>query len=157
MSRISKFFLYILLIALSIFSSMFAFYYFDQVKYTGKLTISSKDLSAPIHIHTDENGFVHIKANTRKDAFFGIGVAHARDRLFAMDTLRRVSRGKLSEIFGERMLEIDKISRTIGFGRAAENDIKELSKLKEYKEINEIFDIYCKGINYWANTHYLPI
>ena len=136
---------------------MFAFYYFDQVKYTGKLTISSKDLSAPIHIHTDENGFVHIKANTRKDAFFGIGVAHARDRLFAMDTLRRVSRGKLSEIFGERMLEIDKISRTIGFGRAAENDIKELSKLKEYKEINEIFDIYCKGINYWANTHYLPI
>ena len=157
MSKISKFFLYILLIALSIFSSMFAFYYFDQVKYTGKLTISSKDLSAPIHIHTDENGFVHIKANTRKDAFFGIGVAHARDRLFAMDTLRRVSRGKLSEIFGERMLEIDKISRTIGFGRAAENDIKELSKLKEYKEINEIFDIYCKGINYWANTHYLPI
>ena len=59
----------ILLIALSIFSSMFAFYYFDQVKYIGKLTICSKDLSAQIHIHTDENGFIHIKANTIKDVF----------------------------------------------------------------------------------------
>ena len=157
MSKISKLFLYIFLIIISIFSAFFVYYYIEQTKYTGKLTISTKDISAPIHIHTDEYGFVHIKANTRKDAFFGIGVAHARDRLFAMDTFRRISRGKLSEIFGERMLEIDKISRTIGFGRAAENDVKELKKLKEYQQIYEIFDIYCKGINYWANTHYLPL
>ena len=157
MSKISKFFLYLFLLILSIFSSIFAFYYFEQTKYTGNLTISTKDLSAPIHIHTDEYGFVHIKAKTRKDAFFGIGVAHARDRLFAMDTFRRISRGKLSELFGERVLEIDKISRTIGFGRAAENDVRELKNDKESQEINEVFDIYCKGINYWANTHYLPI
>ena len=157
MSKISKFFLYLFLLILSIFSSIFAFYYFEQTKYTGNLTISTKDLSAPIHIHTDEYGFVHIKAKTRKDAFFGIGVAHARDRLFAMDTFRRISRGKLSELFGERVLEIDKISRTIGFGRAAENDVRELKDDKQSQEINEVFDIYCKGINYWANTHYLPI
>jgi len=157
MSKISQFFLYLLLIILSIFSAIFAFYYFEQNAYKGKLIISTDDLSGPIHIHTDENGFVHIKANNRKDAFFAIGVAHARDRLFAMDTFRRLSRGKLSELFGDRVLEVDKISRTIGFGRAAENDVRELKKIKEYQEINEIFDLYCKGINYWANTHYLPI
>ena len=157
MSKIFKFFLYIFLILLSIFSSIFVFYYFQQNIYKGNLIISTNDLSAPIHIHTDENGFVHIKANTRKDIFFAIGVAHARDRLFAMDTFRRLSRGKLSELFGERVLEVDKISRTIGFGRAAENDVRELKKLKEYKELNEIFETYCNGINYWANTHYLPI
>jgi penicillin amidase len=157
MSKISQFFLYLLLIILSIFSAIFAFYYFEQNAYKGKLIISTDDLSGPIHIHTDENGFVHIKANNRKDAFFAIGVAHARDRLFAMDTFRRLSRGKLSELFGDRVLEVDKISRTIGFGRAAENDVRELKKMKEYHEINEIFDLYYKGINYWANTHYLPI
>jgi len=157
MSKISKVFFYIVLIALSIFSSIFAFYFYEQRKYTGKIIISTQDLSAPVHLHTDEYGFVHIKANNRKDATFAIGVAHARDRLFALDTFRRISRGKLSEILGEKVLEIDKISRTFGFGRAAENDVKELIKIKEYQEIYELFDIYCKGINYWANTHYLPI
>ena len=157
MSKISKVFFYIVLIAISIFSSIFAFYFYEQRKYTGKIIISTQDLSAPVHLHTDEYGFVHIKANNRKDATFAIGVAHARDRLFALDTFRRISRGKLSEILGEKVLEIDKISRTFGFGRAAENDVKELIKIKEYQEIYELFDIYCKGINYWANTHYLPI
>ena len=69
MSKISQFFLYLLLIILSIFSAIFAFYYFEQNAYKGKLIISTDDLSGPIHIHTDENGFVHIKANNRKDAF----------------------------------------------------------------------------------------
>ena len=157
MSKISKIFLYIFLPIFSICSAIFVFYYFDQNAYKGSLILSTKDLTAPIHIHTDKYGFVHIKANSRKDAIFALGVVHARDRLFAMDTFRRISRGKLSELFGDRVLEIDKISRTIGFGRAAENDIKELKKIKEHQEIDEIFDIYCKGINYWANTHYLPI
>ena len=96
MSKISKLFLYIFLIILSIYSAIFAFYYFEQNAYKGKLIISTGDLSGAIHIHTDENGFIHIKANNRKDAFFGIGVTHAKDRLFAMDTFRRLSRGKLS-------------------------------------------------------------
>ena len=154
---IKKFVFYSILIIISILSAILLNYYLDQTKYKGKITILTKDLSGPIHIHTDENGFVHIKANTRKDAFFAIGVAHARDRLFAIDTFRRLSKGRLSEIFGERLLEVDKISRTIGFGRIAERDYKELKLKKDYKEIDEIFEIYCKGINYWANTHYLPI
>ena len=157
MSNIKKLLFYLTLIIISILSAILLNYYFDQNKYKGKITILTNDLSAPIHIHTDENGFVHIKANTRKDAIFGIGIAHARDRLFAIDTFRRLARGKLSEIFGEKLLEIDKISRTIGFGRTAENDVKQLKLSKQYKEIDEIFEIYCKGINYWANTHYLPI
>ena len=157
MSKIKKFFLYLTLIIFSMLSAIFVNYYLDQTKYKGKLTLLTNDLSAPIHIHTDENGFVHIKANTRKDAIFGIGVVHARDRLFGIDSFRRLARGKLSEIFGEKLVEIDKISRTIGFGRVAERDVKELKLKKEYQEVNEIMDIYCKGVNYWANTHYLPI
>ena len=47
----------------------------------------------------------------------------------------------LREIFGEKLLEIDKISRTVGFGRTAENDEKELKNVKDYKEIDEMVDI----------------
>ena len=93
-----KCFCYLILICISILSAILVNYYFDQVKYKGKITILTKDLSAPIHIHTDENGFVHIKADTRNDAIFAIGLAHARDRLFAIDTFRRLARGKLSEM-----------------------------------------------------------
>lgn len=157
MSKIKKFLLYLTLITISILSAFLIYYYFDQTIYKGKITIFTEDLSAPVHIHTDENGFVHIKANTRKDAIFAIGLVHARDRLFAIDVFRRIARGKLSELLGEKVLEIDKISRTIGFGRTSENDVKELKLNKDYKEIDEIFEIYCKGLNYWANTHYLPI
>ena len=133
MPKIKQFIFYFSLITLSIISAILVYYYLDQTKYKGKITILTKDLSAPLHIHTDENGFVHIKAKTRKDAFFGIGVAQARDRLFAMDSFRRLARGKLSEIFGEKLLEIDKIARTIGFSRTAERDVKELKSKKEYK------------------------
>jgi len=157
MPKIFKFLLYLLFFILSIFSAFFAYYYFDQTKYKGKITILTNDLSAPVHIHTDEYGFVHIKANTRKDAFFAIGVAHARDRLFAIDVFRRVACGRLSEIIGEKGLEIDKITRAVGFGRIAENDVKQLKLIKDYQEVNEVYDIYCKGINYWANTHFLPV
>ena len=157
MQKIFKFLLYLLFFILSILSAFLIYYYFDQIKYKGKITILTNDLSAPVHIHTDEYGFVHIKANTRKDAFFAIGVAHARDRLFAIDVFRRVARGRLSEIIGEKGLEIDKITRTVGFGRIAENDVKQLKLNKDYQEVNEIYDIYCKGINYWANTHLLPV
>ena len=157
MSKLKRFIFFLLLIAVSILSAILLNYYLDQTKYKGKINIFTKDLSAPIHIHTDENGFVHIKANSRKDAFFAIGVVHARDRLFSMDTFRRLARGKLSEIFGEKLIEIDKISRTVGFGRTAENDVKELKNAKDYKEIDEMIDIYCRGVNYWANSHYLPI
>ena len=138
MKKIFKFLLYLLFFILSILSAFLAYYYFDQTICKGKITILTNDLSAPVHIHTDEYGFVHIKANTRKDAFFAIGVTHARDRLFAIDVFRRVARGRLSEIIGEKGLEIDKITRTVGFGRIAENDVKQLKLQKDYQEVNEI-------------------
>ena len=39
----------------------------------------------------------------------------------------------------------------------SENDVKQLKNVKDYKEIDEMIDVYCRGVNYWANTHYLPI
>ena len=82
MTKKSKRVSYLLLIFLSILSSILYYYYLEQTKYTGKIFLQNSYLDGPIQIHTDKNGFVHIKTENRKDAFFALGVAHARDRLF---------------------------------------------------------------------------
>ena len=45
-------------------------------------------------------GVPHVYGTTRSDVMFGAGYVSAEDRLFMMDTLRHVGRGRLSEFLG---------------------------------------------------------
>ena len=45
-------------------------------------------------------GVPHVFGETRDDVMFGAGYASAEDRLFMMDTLRHLGRGRLSEFLG---------------------------------------------------------
>jgi len=45
-------------------------------------------------------GVPHVYGKTRDDVMFGAGYVSAEDRLFMMDTLRHVARGRLSEFLG---------------------------------------------------------
>ena len=70
----------------------------------------------------------HISARPTHDVFFGLGFVHAQDRLWQMTLMRRTAQGRLSELFGERTLEIDELMRALdlyGAGRspvAAQDD-----------------------------------
>src|SRR5881396_364339 len=75
--------------------------------------------SAPIEIVRDADAVTHVFASTRPDALFGLGYAHAQDRLWQMEFQRRVGHGRLSEIFGAAAVSQDRFLRTVGFGRAA--------------------------------------
>jgi len=55
---------------------------------------------AGVTIQWDTFGVPHITGDTRDDAMFGVGYASAEDRLFMMDALRYVGRGRLSEFTG---------------------------------------------------------
>ncbi len=61
-------------------------------------------LTGPVEAHFDEHGVPHVRAATDADAFRVQGFCHARDRYFQMDMLRRVLRGRLCEVVGERRL-----------------------------------------------------
>jgi len=136
----------------------FLFYYYkSQNLYRGELTIPKEwgGLDNPVKIYTDSYGFYHIKAESRRDGFFAIGFLHAKDRLWQMDFNRRVGRGRLSEIFGEKSLPIDSFIRSIGLNEMSlrfQNDIIE----SNFAHINEIGS-YIDGINYFANNFILPI
>jgi penicillin amidase len=53
----------------------------------------------------------HIFGARDADVFFGLGFAHAQDRLWQMTTMRRTAQGRLSEVFGASTLEIDQLMR----------------------------------------------
>jgi penicillin amidase len=83
----------------------------------GRVYLSS--LRRPVSIGRDEWGIPHIQATDRHDLFVAQGFVHAQDRLWQLELNRRAARGELSELFGLRTLNLDRLSRTLGFGRLA--------------------------------------
>ena len=55
----------------------------------------------------------------RDDAAFGLGFVHAQDRLWQLETHRRIGAGRLAEAFGAPALETDRFLRALGVRRAA--------------------------------------
>ncbi|HEV2812210.1 MAG TPA: penicillin acylase family protein, partial [Solirubrobacteraceae bacterium] len=53
-------------------------------------------------------GMAHVYGDTRADVMFGAGYATAEERLFAMDVLRHVAKGRLAELTGPDGAEMDR-------------------------------------------------
>ena len=109
-------------------------------QYDGALKVSG--LSAPVEIVRDAHAIPHIFASTRLDALYGLGYTHAQDRLWQMEFQRRISHGRLSEIFGAITLPEDRFLRTVGFGRAARSAWNRLPE-----EGKTQINAYVAGVN----------
>ena len=59
-------------------------------------TESLPGLSGPVRIERDAHGVPTVHAQTARDAFFGLGVVHAQDRLWQLETHRRIGSGRLA-------------------------------------------------------------
>ena len=82
-------------------------------------TLSIAGPHAEIRIERDGLGIPTIKAGSIDDAMFGLGFVHAQDRLWQLETHRRIGSGRLAEAFGEAALDNDKFLRALGVKRAA--------------------------------------
>jgi penicillin amidase len=65
-------------------------------------------LHSPVEVVFDGHGVPHVYASGAEDAWFAAGVLHARDRLWQMELYRRAASGRLSQIFGDGTLSIDR-------------------------------------------------
>lgn len=83
-------------------------------QYSG--SISSTGIQNKTSISFDNSGVPHIAAKSEHDAFFALGYIMASERLFQMDLSRRLAKGELSELFGSKTIEVDKLFRTLGLG-----------------------------------------
>lgn len=84
----------------------------------GSITLSA--IEAPVSIRRDRWAVPFIEAQTDVDAWYALGFCHGQDRAFQLEALLRVARGTLAEVIGPDGLPIDRLSRRIGFVRAAE-------------------------------------
>ena len=97
---------------------------------------------AAIRIARDADGVPTITAKDDDDAAFGLGFAHAQDRLFQMELMRRYAAGRLAEIFGPAALPVDKEMRVLGLYRTGEAEIRFLSPA-----VNRALRAYAAGVN----------
>lgn len=113
--------------------------------YDQKLSLS--ELDNDVEIIRDQNAIPHIYANNLADAYFGLGFAHAQDRLWQLELTHAASNGRLSEIFGEATLPVDKLTRTIDSNKVARLSLERMSN-----ETKKHFQRYVNGINSYI-TH----
>ncbi len=103
-----------------------------------------KGLSAPVQIVRGEHAVPHIFGETDRDSFFGLGFAHAQDRLWQMVILRRASQGRLSEIFGERTVPTDRLLRRLDL-----HGLSVVSHDRLSESGRDLLQAYSNGINAW--------
>lgn len=99
-------------------------------------------LAKPVLVKYDSRAIPYIKAESDEDLYAAQGYVVARERLFQMDMLRRQANGRMAEVFGITSLPADRLMRTIGFERLAEEELKNLSS-----QARSALDAYTRGVN----------
>ena len=98
--------------------------------------------AASLRIERDAQGIPTIIAASPRDAYFGLGVVHAQDRLWQLETHRRIAAGRLAEAFGPAALETDRFLRALGVRRTAAAQWQGLAG-----ESRAALEAYTEGIN----------
>ncbi|MCS7080061.1 MAG: penicillin acylase family protein [Chloracidobacterium sp.] len=106
------------------------------------VTLTLTGLTEPVLVLRDARGVPYITAANDDDLAFAQGYVTASDRLWQMDLLRRTAAGELAEIFGERVLDEDRLHRTYGFSHICEATIARMDP-----DERRHLEAYAAGVN----------
>ena len=112
----------------------------------GELRVAG--LEDSVTVLRDAAGIAQIYAGNLHDLFLAQGYVHAQERLWQMEVWRRISAGRLSELFGRSTLEQDRFIRTLGWRQAAARDLEAMSPGSR-----DILDAYAEGVNAYLDSH----
>jgi len=101
-----------------------------------------------VEVIRDDNAVPHIYAKNESDLYKVTGYVLAQDRLWQMDLLRRVTQGRLSEIFGEDMIDSDILLRSLRMTEKSEY-VMETSP----KEVISALESFVDGINQYIDQN----
>ena len=105
-------------------------------------TVGLPGVIEPTEIIRDTYNVPHIVAARDEDVFFGLGYAHAQDRLWQIMLMRRTAQGRLSEIFGPETLQTDKLLRRLDIYSLAQSSVATQSP-----DARRALKAYAEGIN----------
>lgn len=97
-------------------------------------------------VSLDILGIPTISASNRLDALTSLGYFIARDRMFQADLMRRKSAGTLAEVLGEKVLNMDRRQRYLGFHRAAKKIVDNLPNNHQ-----QALQAFSQGFNSYLN------
>lgn len=106
-------------------------------------------LAAEVTIVRDAQGVPQIYADSSADLFRAQGYVHAQDRFFQMDMRRHLASGRLAELVGDvpEAIESDKVVRTLGWRRVAEEEYRLLDD-----ETRQHLQAYAEGVNAYLKS-----
>ena len=99
-------------------------------------------LTAEARIERDADGIPTIVATTRADLAYATGFAHAQDRYFQMDLIRRRAAGELSALIGPATLDSDRRYRFHRFRSRAAAEVRSLEPGER-----ALLEAYARGAN----------
>ncbi len=117
-------------------------------------TIELRQLKAPVQVSWDERGVPHLQAQNETDLYRALGFLHAQDRLFQMEMVRRLARGELAEILGPKLLDTDRLFRTLELRSQAEAMARRIDR---NSPVWLALLAYLDGINEFQDTRPLPV
>jgi len=103
-------------------------------------------IEGPVEIIRNEHNVPHIFGTTDADVYFGLGFVHAQDRLWQMVINRQFVQGRLSEIFGTRTLNADKLMHNLELYPLARETLEH-----QDADTQTALAAYAAGVNAWMN------
>ncbi|HEY9196273.1 MAG TPA: penicillin acylase family protein [Mucilaginibacter sp.] len=105
-------------------------------------------LRAQVTVKYDENRIPHIFAQNEHDLYYAQGYITATERLWQLDIQTRQAAGRLAEVVGPQVLEIDRYHRRMGMVYGAEKTLKAMMR---DKPVREMILAYTDGINAYVH------
>jgi penicillin amidase len=105
-------------------------------------------VSRNVTVTRDNLGEPHIAAESLDDALFAQGYVTAQDRLWQMDSLRRLAAGELAEIVGAPAIESDRDARELRMRRLSEGAVRTMPTADR-----AAMAAYTRGVNAFIETH----
>ncbi len=103
-------------------------------------------LREPVQVLWDRWGVPHVYAQGTHDLFFTQGYILASERLFQLEVMLRFGSGRLSEIFGDLSLPLDRFIRAVGWNRAARRLCAQWDDLSW-----EMSEAFAAGVRAWLS------
>ena len=126
------------LVAVAVVGVSFVRRPFPQVD--GEVAIAG--LGAKVSVVRDASGVPHLFGDSILDLAKAQGYVHAQDRFFEMDLRRRTASGTLATLVGSPGVDSDKVIRTMGWRKIAEQELPTLKPLTR-----QVLQAYADGVN----------
>ncbi len=101
-------------------------------------------LKEEVTVVFDDNHVPHVFAQNEDDLYFAQGYLVAQDRLWQMEFYTLAAAGRLTEVVGERALQLDRYNRRLGMAETAK---KITASYKKGDAALKILEAYAAGVN----------